>query len=382
MLPVSAAFLAAVRGSHRIVSRARIITPGVTGANPAGTDLRIIDGAVTLDATADIRATLDLTVAEPWPAGNTTAHLVPYGTELAVSRGVVFGNGAIERAPLGIFRVTSVEQDDGPDGPLRISAQDRMGAIVDARLIAPVQYSATTTYGAILLDLVDDVLPGQPIEWDDTTNLTAIGRKVVVEEDRFAFLNELVTAVGKVWFFDYRGVLVIKNAPDPTVAVFDVDAGANGVLVSLSRALTREGMYNAVVATGEGADEVPPPFGVAYDLDPASVTYWEGSFGKVPKFFNSPMLITNTQARNAARSMLTTSLGLPYSVSFGVVPNPALEPLDAVRVVYPPQLNRSPASSSEVHVLEQLTIGFGASTTMTAATRKQTLSASQIVTSS
>lgn len=378
MLPVSADFLAAVRASHRIVSRARIITPGVTGADPAGTDLRIVDGTVTLDATADIRGSLDLTLAEPWPAGTTTGDVVPYGTELAVSRGVVFGNGRIERAPLGIYRIISVEQEDAPDGPLRVSAQDRMAAIVDARLMAPVQYDAATTYGAVLLDLVQEVLPDQPIEWDDATNLEALGRKVVAEEDRFAFLNELVTAVGKVWWFDYRGVLVIRDPPDPTAAVFDVDAGANGVLVALSRALTREGMYNAVVATGEGADQVPPAFGVAYDMDPDSVTYWEGDFGKVPRFFSSPLLTTDAKARNAARSMLLTALGLPYSVSFGMVPNPALEPLDAVRVVHPPRPTNTPHVVTELHVLEQLTIGLGAATEMSATTRKQTLSAGQI----
>lgn len=378
MLPVSAAFLDSVHGSHRIVSRARIITPGATGANPAGTDLLIIDGSVTLDATADVRGTLDLTVADPWPAGNTTGHLVPYGTELAVSRGVVFGNGRIERAPLGIYRITDVEQDDAPDGPLRIAAADRMSAIIDGRLVAPVQYPATALYGVVVADLVQAVLPGQLIEWDDATNLEAIGRNVVAEEDRAAFLRDLVTALGKVWFFDYRGILVIRDPPDPTLPVIDIAAGRNGVVVSIARALTREDMYNAVIATGEGVDGVAPTYGAAYDLDPTSVTYWHGSFGKVPEFFSSPLLTTNTKAQKAAKSMLIKALGLPYAVSFGMVPNPALEPLDAVRVLYPPRAARSPDDAVELHVLEQLTIGLGADTAMNATTRRQTLSAALI----
>lgn len=372
MLPVSDAFLAAVRGSHRIVSRARVITPGVTGANPAGVDLRILDGSVTLDATADVRGSLDLTVVEPWPDGNTTADLVPYGTEVAISRGIVFGNGAIERAPLGIYRLVTVEQDDAPAGALRISAQDRMSGIVEARMLTPVSYAASETFGEVVTELVEAVYPAAVIEWDDASDLEPIGRKVVVEEDRYGFLRELVTSLGKVFFWDYRGVLVIRDPPDPTVPVWDVDAGASGVLVEASRALSREEVYNAVVATGEALDDVAPPLGIAYDLDPTSVTYWNGDFGKVPRRFSSPFITTNAQAVKAAQNMLAEALGLPYAVDLSVVPNPALEPLDVVRVTYPPDRTRSPAVRQETHVLDVLTIPLNPAGTLTASTRLQT----------
>lgn len=375
MLPVSDAFLAAVRDSHSIVSRARVVTPGQTGVALSGVDVKVVDGTVTLDGTADVRGRLTLTLAEAWPAGNTTADLVPYGTELAVSRGVVFGNGRIERVPLGIYRITDVDQDDAPKGPLNVVAADRMSAVVEARLLAPVQYGAASTYGTVVADLVQEVLPAQVIDWDDATELDTIGRALVAEEDRFAFLNDLVKALGKVWYFDYRGVLVIRDPPDPTVAVLDVAAGAGGVLVRAARNLSRTGVHNAVVATGEAIDELAAAYGVAYDLDPTSVTYWNGAFGKVPRFYSSPFITTNAQAVAAARSILLRELGLPYSVAFGMVPNPALEPLDAVRVVYPPAAGRV---AKELHVLEQLTIGLGAETSMSAATRLQTLSGALI----
>lgn len=372
MLPVSTEFLKVVRGSHRIVSRARVITPGATGADPPGVDLAVIEGTVTLDSSADVRGTLDLTLAEAWPAGVTTADLVPYGTELAVSRGVVFGNGAIERAPLGIYRITSVEQDAAPAGPLRVTASDRMAGLVEAKLLAPVQYLASQTYGDVIADLVQAVYPAAVIEWDDTTDADTLGRAAVVEDDRFAFIKDLVTAVGKVAYFDYRGVLVIRDPPDPGAPVWDVGAGANGVLVTAGRSLTRDGMYNGVVATGEAIDATAPPTGTATDDDPASVTWWEGPFGKVPTAFSSPILKTDAQAAKAAAAILARSLGRPYSVDFSAVPNPALEPLDAVRVIYPPVLGRSPTVAREVHVLDQLRIPLGSGTALTASTRLQT----------
>jgi len=62
--------------------------------------------------------------------------------------------------------------------------------------------------------------------------------------------------------------------------------------------------------------------------------------------------------------MLRGNLGLPYSVDFTSVPNPALMPYDPVRVRYP--------GRSEVHVIERLTIPLTAEQPMPAATREQT----------
>lgn len=371
MLPVSSKFLATVRGSHGIVSRARVITPGATGADPPGVDLVVIDGGVTLDGSADVRGSLtSLEVYAPFPTAWTTADLVPYGTEIAVSRGVVYGNGAVERAPLGIYRIQSVEQADAPAGTLTIGGQDRMSGLIEADLLAPRQFIAGTTLGAVVSNLVTEVYPAAVIEWDDATNLQTLTRAAIVEEDRFAFLQELVTARGKVMYYDYRGVLVIRTPPNPTTSVFTVDAGATGVLVKVSRSLTRDGVFNAVVATGESADDFAPARGVATDDDPTSPTYWNGSFGKVPKPFASPLIYSNAQALTVAKAMLAQATGLPYSVDFSAVPNPALEPLDPVEVVYP-RVNVGASAAREIHVLDQITIPLASGGALGAKTRLQ-----------
>lgn len=372
MLPVSALFLSALRGSHAIVSRARVITPGATGADPPGTDLAVIEGSVTLDGTADVRGSLDLVVAGNWPYATTVADLVPYGTELAVSRGLVYGNGNIERAPLGIFRVVAVEQDNVLGGMLRITAQDRMSGIVEARLEGPVQYPVGTinTYGEILSDLVLAVYPAAVIEWDDiAVRDSSAGRQAVAEEDRFGYLNEMVQALGKIWYWDYRGVLVVKTPPPPTVPVWEVGPGANGVLVSAARTRTREGVYNAVVATGEALDDKPPVRAVVRDLDTTSITWYEGPFGKVPRFYSSSFITTVDQAAQAAAALLTQSTGLPYSVEFGAVPNPALEPFDVVRLTYPTVPGAGTVVGWEDHVLESITIPLAPGEPMPCRTR-------------
>ena len=368
MRPVSERFLRTIRGSHAMAARARIVTPGQTGTNPTGVEVGIIDGTVELDANADVRSTFDLTIPGEgmWPTrGNTL--LAPYGTEVFIERGVQFGGGVTEWCSLGYFRIDSIEQDNPRGGQIRIAGSDRMASIVDAKLTEPRQYSATQTYGAVVADLVLDVLPWATIEWDDNTSSRPLRREVLVEEDRYAALRDLVDSVGKVAFWDHRGVLAIRTPPDPSVPVYEVTHGRDGVLVSMSRELSREGVYNAVVATGEGADTETPVRAVAYDNNPSSPTFWHGPFGKVPRFYSSPLITDETQARSAAVSLLRKQLGLPYSVSFGTVPNPALEPLDPVRVSYSDQHGR------ETHVIESMSIPLTADATMSAVTREKTL---------
>src|SRR5690606_22544975 len=181
-----------------------------------------------------------------------------------------------------------------------ISARDRMSAIVDARLTEPRQLESRMTYGQAVSALVLEVLPWAVIEWDDNTSNRALGRTVLVEEDRHGALEDLVTSVGKVCWWDHRGVLVIRTPPDPATPVWDITHGRDGVLVSMARELSREGVYNAVVARGEGADTGTPIQAGVVDDDPDSPTDWHGPFGPVPRFCASP-LITDVADRKSTR---------------------------------------------------------------------------------
>ncbi|MFI6160398.1 DUF5047 domain-containing protein [Micromonospora haikouensis] len=359
-------------GSHRVAVRARVVAAGTTGSDPPGVDLPVEGGDVQLDATATVRSTLSLTVpGVGWWPSTATSPLAPYGAEVWVARGIAYGDGLSELVSLGYHRIDTVEQSDAPRGAVQISARDRMAGLSDARLLAPIQYQAGTTLGDIVDELVREVYPSAVIEWDDLTDLAELGRAVIAEEDRHAFLDDLVTAAGKVWWWDHRGHLVIRSVPTPTEPVLTVAGGEGGALVSLSRELSREGVYNGVVAYGEGADTVPPARAVAVDSNQQSPTWWGGPFGKVPRFYSSPFITTDAQAQSAAEAMLTKALGLPYSVDFSLVPNPALEPHDPVRIAYP--------GRSEVHVVERLTVPLTAAGVMTAATREQTLIAVGVI---
>lgn len=367
MRPVSDRFLRTIRGSHQAAFEALVVAPGQTGTQPTGTPITILPGSdVHLDGAASIRATLELSTTGEgmWPT-NAGDLLAPYGNEIFVRRGIRYGNGTTEWVGLGYFRIYTPEQDQAPKGPIRVSGRDRMSGIVDGKFTTPRSFSASATYGDVVGTLVGEIYPWATIEWDDATQRdTPIGRQIIANQDRYAFLNDLVTAVGRICWWDHRGVLVIRTPPSATRPVWEVNHGAGGVLVSLSRRLTREGVYNGAVVTGEGADAANPVRAVVVDSSPTSPTSWWGPFGKVPKFFTSPLITRIGQAKAAATTMLAQELGLPYAVDFASVPNPAVEPYDPIRVRYP--------GRSEMHVIDRLTIPLHVDAPLKASTREQT----------
>ncbi|HEY3513563.1 MAG TPA: DUF5047 domain-containing protein [Kribbella sp.] len=371
MRPVSAAFLEAIRGSHAMRSRVRVVPPGLTGTNPnldmngnVQHEIAVSGGDVKLDATADIRGSLDMETTASWPAGASDL-LTPYGNELFVERGIVFGSGAVEWVSLGYFRISDIEQDDAPDGPLHIVAHDRMAGIVDSKLEAPRQYTTGTSVQTVFDDLVGEIYPAAVIVYDFDAANTLFSASHVAEEDRYAFLKAIVDSLGKVMFWDYQGRLQVVTAPDPTVPVLDINHGRGGILVKLSRSLSRQGAFNAVIATGEAAGEKPPVRGVAYDTNPNSPTYWFGPFGKVPYKMSSSFITTPDQARTAAEQKLARSIGVPYSADFESVVCAALEPLDPIRVTH------SDREAGDYHVVEMITLPLDAETAMSGTTRQQ-----------
>jgi hypothetical protein len=344
-------------------SRARVLVDFQMGVAPTGTEVPLVDGTVRTDASADIRSSLSATVAGAglWPNAADDL-LAPYGNEIFVERGVDYGNGVVEVVSLGYHRIDTSTQSTGPNGEIRLTATDRMANIVDSRLLAPRQFRANQSVGEVFDALVGEVYPEAEIIYDFNEDTTLLGTDQVAEEDRYGFLNSIAVAHGKIMYWDHTGRLRVVSPPDPTVPVFQINSGAYGNLVQLGRSLTRRGVYNAVVAVGESPGDLPPAQRTVYDNNPLSPTYWNGRFGHVPRFYYSPFITNEVQAQSAAESILQQAIGLPYSVDFTIVPNPALEPYDSIQITAPDRV--------DVHVLDSLTIPLTSSVAMTGTTRQ------------
>lgn len=376
MRPVSEAWKSAIVNPHRMISRARLCTPGQEGTNPGPLasngepkyPLAIVDGDVLTSASAEIRSTVLMSVIADWP-GSVFDMLNPYGAaDLFLERGLVYGSGTREWVSLGYHRLDVVSQKDAPLGAIDLDASDRMAAIIDARLTKPRQYFAGTTWRQIVQDLVWEIYPGRTITITGFNADEAITADQICDQDRYAFLNDIAKSHGCTMYFDYAGKFVMAPVPVPTPGArpaMMVKRGKDGVLISAGRKLSRESVFNAVVANGEQVGDADPVNGVAYDLDPNSVTRWNGPFGQVPRYYSSSLLSTDAQALSAAQAMLSRSTGLPYTVDFNMVPNPALEPLDVLGIEV------AKTGTWEPHVLDTISIPLTARRAMRGSTRMQ-----------
>lgn len=361
MRPVSSRFLSTVRSTHRMRVRAKVVTTYQEGTSPTGTQVSVSGGDVKVDGTADIRSTLDLGTFGDW--GDI---LTPYGNELFIERGIDYGNGETEWVSLGYYRINGVEQSTAPSGEFRISAADRMAQVIDGRIPFPIQYPASTTHAQVFDDLIKTggsaPFPSATIEFDYDATAVTLGASQLTEDSRYEFLRDTIAPSGKVMYWDHRGVLVVRSRAAMGYLVL-IDSGRDGVIVSLSRGLGRDGYYNGVAVTGESNDDaVPPPYALVTNDDLTDPLRWGGPFGKVPRFYSSSFITTTPQAVSAGESILASYLGLPYTVDLTSVPNPALEPNDIIRVTLP-------GGFVEDHVIESLTIPLIATGPLQVATR-------------
>ena len=270
-----------------------------------------------------------------------------------------FANDTTEDVRLGRFRIESVDTDLAA-GTVRVVAYDASAAIRDDHFLSPRTVLAGATYAATITALAQETIPGLAIVLPAGAS-AALASDMSWERERWDAIRELATALGCEAYLDGDRKLIVRVPPPAdAVPVWTVDAGPDGVLTGVSESMTRESAYNAVVATGEALDGDAPARGVAYDT--TSPIAWDGPFGHNPRFYASPLLETDAQALTAAQGILAGGIGMQRAVDFSSVPNPALEPGDAIRLVYPD-------GHSETHILDSLTIPLRASGAMAARTR-------------
>lgn len=362
MRPASTRFSTTVVQSHRLATLVEVLQNGIV----VDTIASAVSGSVTLDATAQIRGRLDITIVDDGSLGlipSTSGDLLtPYGNELRISRGIRYPDASTELITLGVFRINDVNiVDEASALTLQITGTDRSARIADGRFEDPTDITQGVNVATQILTLVQAVYPDVSSSLATTAHLTG---HMTVEEgaDRWDLCQQFASNAGMQLYFDGDGTLVLSPISQGA-AVLTISEGASGLLLSSNRRWTREGTYNRVVATGENTGIGTPVRGVSTDSNPLSPTYYFGPFGRVPKFYVSQFFTTNQQAQDTADSMLINEVGTTQSVNFGALVLPHLEPNDVVRIT------RARAEIDEDHVIDSLVIPLGADQSMTGTTR-------------
>lgn len=331
-----------------------------------GTELRVANGAVWMDATRSITRTCSLEVIpDILSPKEMFDYLMTTGLELTVYRGV-YVNDEPEYVPLGVFSADSVEMSYTVQSTIKFAGSDRSKRIaknkfVDAYEIAP---------GNDLATAVNDLLVNR---WPNTVTsfgnvVSTIGALQLFDSgdgsNPWEAARKMMADHGWDLNFNGEGVARAQSIPDPATqsVAFDFGTGETNMVTGGNLKGSMEQTYNGVVVTGEGSGIAVPVRAIAWDDDPASPTYAGSVFGRVPMFYSSSLITTETMAQVVADSMLAKVKGRAQQLSWPAVVNPALEPLDVVSVTLD--------GVKSYLVLDSLTIPLRASDPMDATARE------------
>lgn len=362
---LSTAASIAIGQSHQMTSRVTIYS-STSGTYP---NLPISGGEVAVDGTSQVRRTATLTVHPAyWPA-TVTDLLAPFGSEALIEYGIVLPSGVTEWVPLGRFSLdsTSRQRPLSGDGAVAVKLVDRSQRVAEDRFEAPIQTVSGATVVAEIRRLIQDSI-GTGVTVTDLTGSTQVAAQVEIDRERWKDgVEALADSIGAEVFFDVTGNGVIRlqptlaNSPVWTITTSATDS----ILLTATDTLTREGVYNKVVASGQRSDGTPPVYAAVADTDPTSPTLYGGPFGKKPRFYSSAFLTTVPQCTAAASALLERVRGTGVQIQLEQLVNPALDAGDVITVVQ--------AGGTTTHIIDKVNIPLGPDGTQKIETRSNDL---------
>lgn len=341
-----------VLGPHQIAARVDLLLGRVVIAE----GIQVVGGDVTFDRGAAIRSRCALSLRDP------DRTVTAYGHELRVWRGVTFPDGTPELLALGTFPVQSVRRVE-PFGDVVATCLDRSQLVIDAKFEDTYVVASGTNYADAIEDLIADGVDGLEFLFPTTTETTPL-LTFDAGDDRWEAARRMARSLGNELLFDGLGRCVMRA--EPTFAAEAVTTIGDGVnLVTVAEGQDRGPAFNKVIATSSNSALGASYRGVAVDDDPASPTYYDGNFGRKPKFYPSEFIASQAQADAAAAAVLAAELGVASAADFTAAPDPRLETSDVVFV------NNERQGISALHIVESLRIGVGPEGAMSGTLRSQ-----------
>lgn len=219
---------------------------------------------------------------------------------------------------------------------IKVHVTDLSGAVKRNVWAQPFTVPSGLNYGAAAKAMVLNRLPSQvAFSISSTQHVTPLLVYGLQQGgDPWQDIQDLATAIGFEAFFDASGVFVFRPVPDPNVGepVWTFDEDSNPLVAEASRLLSSEQTFNHVIVVGQSTSSSNPVTAEAFDNNPSSPTYILGPYGEVTERLTFSLITTQDQAQTTANALLNNSLGAADTVSITVVPMPALEPGDIVKI--------------------------------------------------
>lgn len=357
MLQASPAFAEAVARNHDHVSRCEIFIGSdlVDDTYYGGTHVRLLDGSVDFDRTADTRGSARARFIDIDGTGKDFLDPIA-GAEVRPWRGILI-NGVPEWIPLGRYPIQSFSLNRGGTAvtievdcndmsdivrwlpwaepfiiPNGTDYFDAIKMVIDDRTGQPIGGSV------VLLGVATPIGPTQriiPVYNMGTSDLTTPDMVFQDSDDPWAVAMKLAEAVGCEIYFDRYGVINAMPIPDPDkiAPVLSLVQGQTSiVLTPVQREASLKDVFNGVIVRGEAPWLLFPISGEAWDEDPLSPTYRRGPFGEKPQKIGDSMASTNAQCQVIAEAEFKKIKGVLEDITFNTMPDPRIEVGDVIDV--------------------------------------------------
>jgi hypothetical protein len=260
----------------------------------------------------------------------------------------VFGTDVEERwarVSLGFMPVQDADQD-GDSLEWDIDMEDRSRMVADALTEDVIEWFDGDILEIRIEEMVRDAVPSIPFasRYEGTTHPAPLV-KHERGTDPWRLALESAEVVGYETYFDSDGSFVWRPEPDlrsaDPAATFTTGAGGN-VAPGVRLRRSRRDAYNSAPVTGNNLKSGPdmdtegaPFYANELDDDPNSDTQYNGVFGKKPmSMLRDDEIDSQAKANAASTARLVANLGVDRVVSFTAVPNPVVEPGDAVTFIH------------------------------------------------
>lgn len=238
---------------------------------------------------------------------------------------------------IGEFVPDNIDDADDYGDRLRFVGRDYTARCVESRLSKATMFTAAQSLEAVITAVARNAgirkisLPA--------TNKT-LGKDMTWEADteRWKIMNDVALAGNYELYFTGQGVLTMREQQDPllTPTSLKLTTGEGGNLVRRSAKTSGKQIYNHVVVVGESSDSTAPlVFAEVSNNDPSSPTAIDKIGMRSRPRFSSPMVTTDAQALELARTMLSVSALEEFEMSFDAVLLPWAEPGEIVETVDP-----------------------------------------------
>lgn len=337
--------------SYQMVARLEVRDPlGTTILDSASsTILNVTGGSIQVDGNASFTRSLqNLQVIDPTntlvPKSKADYFSPASNNELLVSVGALI-DGTPAYVLQGVFHLEGAVVEDTAEGlSITLSAYDRARKYSRSKRITPRRFLASgdpTWPGGwpiteAIAALLRDAFVGTVVYTSGSPTALLPEQDVLQGTDPWETAREWADSMGYILFFDRAGdcrLQPVPNPNDPALGVNWTYAEGQGGLLGTVRRQSNDGVFNGCAVRG-----VNPSNGSAvksdmiWDSDPNSATYFEGPYGKVPQFLESDKVRDVAQANAMATAKVNENKGLVEGVEFTIVPNPAIDPLDTIKL--------------------------------------------------